>query len=275
MTTEPATPAAAPALTPTVLRDVVFAEPVGFRPLSLDLWRPATTGVPVVVFLHGGGWRVGSRRTMTPTMPGDGPFARIAAAGLAVASIDYRLSGEACFPAQVDDVAAALAWLRENGDEHGLDASRIVLWGESAGATLAALVALSRDDARAGVRGVVDWYGPSDLAVLAEDQGGLDDPDLREAGWLGHAVGADLDRAHAASPVFQVVSGAPPFHIAHGTVDGAVPASQSVALAQALLGAGAEAELTLVPGAGHLWQGDVDRDAILDAAIAFSRRVTS
>ncbi|WP_062524864.1 alpha/beta hydrolase [Demequina rhizosphaerae] len=267
MTTEIAAPA--------VLRDLVFAEPVGFRPLTLDLHPAPSPGAPLVVFIHGGGWRVGSRRTLTPTMPGDAPFARIAAAGLAVASIDYRLSGEACFPAQVDDAAAALDWLRTHGADHGVDASRIVLWGESAGATLAALVALGPAEARAGVRGVVDWYGPSDLEALASSQGGLDDPGLREAGWLGHAVGADLERAHAASPTFHATPAAPPFHIAHGTSDSAVPATQSVALAQALLAAGADAELTLVPGAGHLWQGDVDRDAILDAAIAFARRVTA
>ncbi|WP_228373785.1 alpha/beta hydrolase [Demequina maris] len=275
MTTELAAAVTADPAAPAVLRDLVFAEPVGFRPLSLDLHRAPAAGAPVVVFVHGGGWRVGSRRDMTPTMPGDAPFARIAAAGLTVASVDYRLSGEACFPAQVDDLAAALAWLREHGEELGIDASRIVLWGESAGATLAALVALGPDDARAGVRGVVDWYGPADLVTLAEGQDALDDPGLREAGWLGHAVGADVDRAHEASPVWRVAPGAPPFHIAHGTSDGAVPPSQSVAMAQALLAAGADAELTLVPGAGHLWQGEVDREAILDAAIAFARRVTS
>ena len=259
-----------------MLRDLVFAEHGGFRPLTLDLHPAATPASPVVVFVHGGGWRVGSRRTLTPTMTGDAPFARIVSAGLAVASVDYRLSGEARFPTQVDDVAAALAWLRAHGEELGIDATRIVLWGESAGATLAALVAL-HDDApvHAGVRGVVDWYGPSDLVAMAASQGALDDPANREAGWLGHAVGADLDRARAASPVSHVRAGAPPFHLAHGTADGAVPPEQSVALAEALLAAGVDAELTLVPGAGHLWQGEVDRDALLDAAIGFCRRVTA
>ncbi|WP_200809827.1 alpha/beta hydrolase [Demequina sp. NBRC 110054] len=259
----------------TALRDVVFAEPVGFRPLSLDLHPSPAPGSPVVVFVHGGGWRVGSRSTLAPTMPGSEPFARIAAAGLAVASVDYRLSGEACFPAQVDDVAGALAWLRAHADELDVDATRIVLWGESAGATLAALVALHDDPAvRDGIVGVVDWYGPSDLIALAESEGALDDPANREAGWLGHAVGADLARARAASPVTHVRTGAAPFHIAHGTDDGAVPPAQSVAFAEALLSAGCDARLTLVPGAGHLWQGEVDREALLDAAIDFCLRVT-
>ncbi|WP_062202021.1 alpha/beta hydrolase [Demequina salsinemoris] len=259
----------------TALRDVVFAEPVGYRPLSLDLYPAPVPGAPVVVFVHGGGWRVGSRATLTPTMPGPDPFARIAAAGLAVASVDYRLSGEACFPAQVDDVAAALSWVRDHAEELDIDVSRIVLWGESAGATLAALVALHDDPAaREGVVGVVDWYGPSDLVALAESEGALDDPANREAGWLGHAVGANIARARDASPVTHVRAGAPPFHITHGTDDGAVPPAQSVALAEALLAAGCDARLTLVPGAGHLWQGEVDRDALLETAIEFCLRVT-
>ncbi len=259
-----------------MLRDLVFAEPTGFRPLSLDLHRAPSAGAPVVVFVHGGGWRLGSRRTMCPTMPGDLPFRRIVAAGLNVASVDYRLSGEAHFPAQVEDVCAALDWIRTQADEWGVDASRIVLWGESAGATIASLVALSDDaDTRAGIRGVVDWYGPTDLVAVAEGQDALDDPSLREAGWLGHAVGADLSRAREASPLSHVRAGAVPFHIAHGTADRAVPAAQSVTFAQALLAVGADAELTLVPGAGHMWHGDVDRDALLDSAIDFCARAAA
>ncbi|WNM28483.1 alpha/beta hydrolase [Demequina capsici] len=258
-----------------MLRDVVYAEPVGFRPLSLDLYPASVPDAPVVLFVHGGGWRLGGRTTFVPTMPGGDPFVRIASAGLAVASLDYRLSGEARFPAQVDDVAAALAWVRVHATELGVAADRVVLWGESAGATLAALVALHDDPAvREGVRGVVDWYGPSDLIALATAQDALDDLTTREAGWLGHTVGADLARARDASPVSHVRAGAPPFLVAHGADDTAVPASQSVELAQALLAVGADAQLTLVPHAGHMWQGEVDREALLDSAIAFCKRVT-
>lgn len=255
-----------------VLRDIVFSSVVGFRPVTLDLHLPATTSAPVVLFVHGGGWRAGSRRVFVPTMDGDAPFERIVAAGFAVAAIDYRLAGEARFPAQLDDVAAALLWVRENGPEHGLDPERIVLWGESAGATLAALAGLTGG---VGIRGVVDWYGPTDLPAMAEALGQLDDPETREAGWLGGTVRSRADAARAASPRHQNLSGAPPFSIAHGDADQAVPPAQSVDFAEALSAAGVEVAFELVAGAGHLWAGEVDREAILDRALEFARRVTA
>lgn len=254
----------------------VFAEPAGSGPLRLDLHLPTAHDPlgslpPLVVFVHGGGWRAGDRGTFVPTMHGEpSPFARIAAAGMAVASVDYRLSGDAVFPAQVDDVRAALAWLRAHAGDLGVDGSRVVLWGESAGATLAALVALEPDS---GVSGLVDWYGPADLEALAAALGQSADPATREAGWLGHPISADPARARAASPRHQVRPGAPPTLIAHGLADEAVPHSQSELFAATLTGVGAPVELTLVPAAGHLWQGDVDRDSLLEAAIAFCVRV--
>lgn len=241
-------------------------------PLELDLHLPEPGGPlgsppPVVVFVHGGGWRAGDRRTFVPTMrDSPTPFARLAAAGIAVASVDYRLSGEAVFPAQVDDLRTALEWLRAHADELGVDASRVVLWGESAGATLAALVAL---EPGSDIRGLIDWYGPADLEALAASLGQADDVDTREAGWLGHAVSADPGRAREASPRHRVRPGAPPTLIAHGLADDAVPHSQSELFAATLTGVGAEVRLTLVPGAGHLWQGDVDRDALFADALAF------
>ena len=254
----------------TTQRDLVFAAPIGYRPLSLDLHRPERVGAPLIVFVHGGGWRLGDRRTFCPTMTGDDPFDRIVAAGFAVASVDYRLSGEAIFPAQVDDVRAAVAWLRENGEELGIDSSRVVLWGESAGATIAGLVALEPE---VGALGLVDWYGPAELVELARSLGQSDDTDSREAGWLGCAVSADEERARAASPLRHVHPDAPPVLIAHGLADTAVPYAQSALFADALRAAGVPVDVTSVDGAGHLWQGDVDRLALLDAGIAFAARV--
>ncbi len=142
---------------------------------------PAAADAPLVVFLHGGGWLRGSRKVFTPGISDAESFDRIVAAGFAVASCEYRLSGEALFPAQLDDVAAALAWLHAHGAEHGIDASRLVLWGVSAGATLAALTGLGRED----VCGVVDWFGPADLIALAEHDTGEPPAETREARWLG------------------------------------------------------------------------------------------
>lgn len=262
-----------------VIRDIVFAADAGYRPLALDLHLPDsdTPPLPVVVELHGGGWLRGSRREFTPLLSDEDSFGRITAAGFAVVAADYRLSGEAHFPMQLDDVRRALEWVSGPGSEWGLDADRVVLWGGSAGGTLAALVGL---EPGARVRGVVDWYGPSDLAAMdAHTRAlGIDAPgESREDRWLGGWVPEVPDAAHAASPVNHVHAGAPPFHLAHGDADDAVPLAQSEALADALRAAGVDAELVVEPGAGHFWR-DAAPDqvaALFDRALAFARRVTA
>lgn len=252
---------------PRVLRDVVFSSPLGYRPLSLDLYLPEAEHVPVVLFAHGGGWRAGSRSTFVPHVSPADSFDRIVAAGFAVVSADYRLSGEAHFPAQVDDLRAALDWVRASGDEYGFDGSRVVLWGESAGATLAALVGLESD---AGVLGVIDWYGPANLLTMAEGLATDEAAVTRETGWLGVSALDDPELARAASPVFAVRDGAPPFHIEHGTADVAVPFEQSQELTRALAAHRAVFDLVAVPDAGHMWNGVADTGPIFDRAIAFA-----
>lgn len=261
---------------PTVLRDVVFAEHVGFRPLTLDLHLPAGDPAPVVLFVHGGGWRLGSRRIFTPGLSEDESFGRIVRAGFAVASIDHRLSGEARFPAPVDDVLDAVAWLRAEGAGRGVDPGRIVAWGESSGAHLAALAAMRPG---AGLAGVVDWYGPADLTALGrhlhpDDPGRFDDdPDTREAGLLGGPVAERQAEARLASPALQAHRDLPPFSIAHGEADDLIPIAQSEALAEALAWQGVDVELDRVPGAGHFWRGADDVGALFDRALAFVARV--
>jgi acetyl esterase/lipase len=233
--------------------------------------------VPVIVELHGGGWLRGSRREFTPLLSDEDSFGRITAAGFAVVAADYRLSGEARFPAQLDDVRRALAWVTGPGVAHGLDPDRVVLWGGSAGGTLAALVGL---EPATRVRGVIDWYGPSDLAAMETHTRalGVDAPgSSREDRWLGGWVAEMPDAAHAASPVTHVHPAAPPFHLAHGDADDAVPLAQSEALASALRAAGVDAELVVEPGAGHFWRDAApDRVAMLfDRAIAFAQRVSA
>jgi acetyl esterase/lipase len=278
-------PAPAPAPLPPAVRGdglvtwraVEYAVVPGFRPLLLDLVRPVSPAeVPLVVFLHGGGWQVGSRAGMGPMFAAwdPAPFAELAAAGFAVASLDYRLSGEARFPAPLDDVRAGLAWLDDHRADLGL-AGRRALWGESAGGHLAALAALTG----AGVDAVVDWYGPADLTTLADDAaaGGrsITDPgapDSREALLLGGPVAALPDAARAASPVAHVHRGAPPFLLRHGTADRFVPTRQSQRLADALREVGAPVRLDLVEGADHLWLADPDgARAAFDDAVAFLR----
>ncbi|GAA1002093.1 hypothetical protein GCM10009563_32920 [Subtercola frigoramans] len=172
---------------------------------------------------------------------------------------------------------AALDWIDMHAEEFGLDASRVVLWGGSAGATLAALAAMRRPQA---VRGVIDWYGPADLFEMAAftAQKGVDGAGTsREDLWLGAPVLSIPDRAAAASPARQAAAGLPPFHIAHGSADTEVPPVQSELLADALRAVGVDVELHLEPGAGHFWKGADDdaTAALFDRAIAFAIRVTS
>ena len=253
------------------LFEVDVAQPEGFRPLSLDLRTPETAGAPLVVFLHGGGWLRGSRKVFTPGISVADSFDRIVAAGFAIASVEYRLSGEARFPAQLDDVDAAITWLQDHAAAYGVDASRPVLWGVSAGATLAALTGLRRTD----VRGVVDWFGPADLFTMAEHDMGDPPEKTREARWIGGPAAEQPEVARRASPAHQVHAGAPPFHIAHGTADEHVPFAQSEALAAALLAAGVDVEFHPVTGGKHFWQGLDDTAPVFDRAIDFVRRVTA
>jgi len=267
----PLPPARAAAGRTRLLPGVPYAARPGMRPLELDLWLPpgSRDPVPAVLFLHGGGWRQGSRHLAGPTFAGaePTPFELMAQAGLAVASADYRLSGEARWPAQLHDVKAAVRWLRARAGELGLDGQRIAAWGESAGGHLAELLGLTGDDPALegdlGVTGpssqvsaVVAWYAPSDLRAMATDTGTDPmDPDTREAGLLGAPPPAVPDAAAQASPVTHVSPGAPPVLLLHGSADRHVPCAQSERLHRALQQAGASSELTLYQDADHMWAG--------------------
>lgn len=229
---------------------VVYRELTGFRPLELDLYSPDDP-VATVVYLHGGGWRRGSRRR--PVVPGC--FERLVAEGFAVATVDYRLSGEATFPAPLEDVLVALDHLRRPA----------FLLGESAGAHLALLAALTGSSP---VLGVVAWFPPTDLLAMPAG------PTSREAGLLGAAPHDVPELARAASPVAHVHAAAPPVLLLHGDNDNLVPAEHSVRMAEALRSAGAPVELELVPGAGHMWL-DADTESIMDQSVTFLRRLAA
>jgi acetyl esterase/lipase len=268
-----------------LLLGVPYAAIPGIRPLELDLYLPAGEGPhPVVVFLHGGGWRLGSRHAAGPAYRGQSPtpFERVAQAGIAVASVDYRLSGEATFPAQLHDAKAAVRWLRSRAGELDVDPGRIAAWGESAGGHLAALLGLeSGSDGDVGITGtsstvsaVVAWYPPSDLAALPADLG-VDphDPTTREAQLLG-APAVDVPQLAAqASPAHHVSPGAPPFLLLHGAADQLIPCVQSERLYTALVEAGVEAELDIYEDADHMWLGSADSaQKALDRTIDVLRR---
>lgn len=284
---------------------ITYAAVFGYRPLLLDLYVPQEDGTapPVVLFLHGGGWALGDRKLVAPAFGSWEPsfFARLARAGFAVASADYRLSGEATFPAQLHDAKAAVRWLRAHAADHGFDGERIVAWGTSAGGHLAALLGLTGDFPDASLEGasgapsssgssgasgevssavtaVVDWYGPADLVALAPVTGGPmehDSPESPEGRLIGARVSKNPALAKAASPVSYVHAGAPPFQIKHGTADRAVPAGQSQALACALAAAGVPVETQWVAGADHMWDGigPAEVEKIFASSVGFAQRV--
>lgn len=280
----------------TVYHGVEFAVVEGFRPLLLDLYAPAhgSASGAAIVYLHGGGWAVGSRRrfgrAFTDWVPT--PLERLARAGFTVATVDYRLSGEACFPAQLHDVTAAIRWLRGNAAAFGVESSKVVAWGESAGGHLAVLAGLTAGRAdlegsvgahlheSSDVCGVVDWYGPMNLLSLgAQHQPGSDkrpdDPGSWESSLVGAALQTDPERTRAASPITYIHAGAPPIQIHHGTADTMVPFAQSVEFTDALGTAGGSVELVVVEGSDHFWTGAPDLAAIFTASLAFATRVTT
>jgi len=265
-----------------VLAGVPYAALPGARPLELDLYLPAQRPAPVVVFVHGGGWRLGSRHSAGPAYPATTAFEAVARAGIAVASVDHRLSGEALWPAQLHDVKAAVRWLRARAGELGVDPGRVHAWGESAGGHLAALLGLTAGDpgleGDVGVTGpssavaaVAAWYPPTDLPALPGDLG--TDPaaaDSREAQLLGAPVAAVPDRAAQASPVAHVSPGAPPFLLLHGRADRLIPCVQSERLRDALQDAGVPVGLTTYDGADHMWLGSPEAaEDALARTIAF------
>jgi acetyl esterase/lipase len=258
---------------------------MGYRPLQLDLWIPHVPVPPaLVVWIHGGAWLFGDRRYLPETLHPNQLFDESLAAGLAIASIDYRHSNEARFPAQLHDAKAAIRYLRAHSEELGIDAGRIGVWGESAGGHLAALVGLTGNrpelEGDLGVVGpssavdvVVDWYGPSDLAAMQakspppEIAAMLPPELLFPEGVL--VEGVDEATRVAASPVNNVGPDAPPFLLVHGTGDQVVPYAQSELLAQALTAAGVPVRLVPVEGADHIFDGYPHVDGVVRLSVEF------
>jgi len=224
--------------------------PNGSERQKLDLYLPATgTNLPLIVWIHGGAWMEGSKEKP----PGLG-FLRH---GFALASINYRLSQDAIFPAQLMDCKAAIRWLRAHASENGIDPSRIGVWGASAGGHLVALLGTTGDvkEFDAGensgvssrVQAVCDWFGPTDFTKDPE----ADTPDSPIVRLLGGSIAKNIQKAQSANPISYITKDDPPFLIMHGEKDPVVPLAQSQLLADALQKAGVHVTLHVVPGAGH------------------------
>lgn len=227
-----------------VLRDLRYVTVDGVD-LCLDLYLPAVQEPALVVYAHGGGFQFGDKADSEHTR-----LRGLASHGVAVASINYRRAPQYLLPAQVDDMSAAVHWLRDKAGGYGVSTERIGVWGASAGGYLASMVALDRV---APVRAAVIWFGPADLA-----SSGARSPLERqilfpsfEAAALGLDEVADAPAdSSVLARVAKVVSG-PPFLIAHGDRDRIVPFAESAALHDALGRAGISSTLLSVAGAGH------------------------
>jgi acetyl esterase/lipase len=242
-----------------VLRDLEYAR-VGARALLLDLYLPekAESPLPVIVGIHGGGWAAGSKEGAQGV--------RLSGRGYAVACIGYRLSGEATFPAQIEDCKAAVRWLRAHAREHGLDPDRIGAIGHSAGGHLSSLLGTTGDvrefdqgenlDRSSRVQAVCALSGPTDFLqmdahAVPDAPFKHDDPRSPESRLVGGPIQQNQDKVARANPITYISKETPPFLLVHGDRDPLVPAHQAELLSQALAKAGVAVQLHLVPGAGH------------------------
>ncbi len=267
-------------------RDIIYAT-VGERKLPLDLYIPEKVeakgeALKVVLWFHGGGWKGGSKGS--PGIAGG-----LVDHGYAVASIEYRLSGEALFPAQVQDSKAAVRWVRANAKKHGLDPDNIGVMGRSAGGHLVAFLGTTGDTTEydtesnkgysSRVQAVVDCWGPTDILQMDKQalEGGKFVHNSAESP-EGRLVGGPLQEepyrslAVKVNPIAYIKKGQklPPFLMVHGDADTSVPVGQSIILHEALQKVGADTTLHIEKGAGHgLRDGEMDHDELCELAAKF------
>jgi len=252
-----------------VVSNIVYSE-TAQGDLLLDLYLPtegSAEPLPVVLFFYGGAFEMGNKHQLAlygiNTLPLD---------GFAVVSIDYRLSEQAIFPAQLNDAQNALRWIHAHAGEYNLNASKVGVLGMSAGGMLAALVGTGAEVVAASgveegqltpppVQAVVDYYGPSDFMQGDEHAAEGVEPNWAAADswpsrYIGGAIVAHSERVAATNPITYVSADDPPFLIIHGDQDSIVPFHQSELLYAALQQAGVDAELYAVTGGDHARGGE-------------------
>jgi len=243
-------------------KDIVCAK-IGEREIKLDLYRPpkASGSSPLIIWVHGGGWRSGSK---------DLPYyvAPLLEHGYAVASVEYRLSKEAVFPAAIEDCRAAVSYLRLNAKRLKLNPGRIGAWGRSAGGHLVALMGTTSGtdhfkthpvtkEASSDVQAVCDWFGPTDFLRMNDVKGSIDHDAANspESKFIGGPIQENKEKVAAANPITYVTKDDPPFLIMHGDRDREVICNQSELLHDALKKAGVESTLYKVERGGHGFGG--------------------
>jgi len=229
--------------------------------LVLPKERAEGKKLPLIVFIHGGGWRNGSK---------DGAIRRLVpfveSGNYVGASINYRLTGESSWPTQIHDCKAAIRYLRGNAKEYGINPKKIAVWGSSAGGHLVSMLGTSGDvkelegdlgefdDKSSRVTCVVNYFGPENFITMVEQESTIDrskGKEYPEALLLGGPVQEKEDVARQASPVTWVSKDDPPFLTAHGTEDPLVPYAQGEEIHAALQKVGVESHLVRVEGGGH------------------------
>lgn len=267
--TKPAAPHSKPPVLPhgvRMLQDVRYGAALGPSNL-LDVYLPDPPDAdsaplrPLLVWIHGGGWQAGTKEGC--------PGLAMVPRGYAMASINYRYSQEAPFPAQIHDCKGAIRFLRARASEYHIDPARVGVWGASAGGHLVALLGTTNGmkDLEGTVGGnlkqssdvqcVADWFGPTDFvqfhAHAAADAstlpGDVVGPMLLKL--FGGTVEEKHDLAVLASPIAHISKSNPPMLIQQGDKDPLVPAAQSQTFYDALKAAGVDATLEIIPGAGH------------------------
>ena len=249
-------PASLPRGTQTY-RDIAYVSG-GHGLQKLDLYLPQSKKrVPLIIFVHGGGFSRGDKGDQNP--------AQFLSDGFAFASINYRLSDDALFPAQIEDCKAAVRWLRSNAARYNLDPERFGAWGTSAGGHLVAMLGTTVDttifdvgenlEVSSRVQAVADWFGPTDFLQMdahkVPDGMGHNGAGSPESRLIGGALQRNKEKATAANPITYITPNAPPFLIAHGDADRLVPHHQSVLLEAALKKAGVPVQFYTVKGGGH------------------------
>ena len=237
---------------------------------SLDLYIPSwlTKPAPLIIYIHGGGWKGGSKGNAM------GFCDTLFAHGYIVADINYRLSGDSIFPAQIYDCKAAVRWLKVHAAQYNIDTNKIAVTGSSAGGHLASLLGtsggvdsledfgLSSITATSKVHAVIPFYGPSDFLQMdlhipftppdsCTNPLIHDTPSSPEAKLLGCQISLCPERVRKANPVTYIDAADPPFKIYHGTFDCSVPPHQSILLDSALKAAEVFSSLSLLEHVGH------------------------
>lgn len=252
-------------------KDLLFAK-AGEHELKLDIYLPNNNPSPnLVVYIHGGGWKAGSKNNCS--------LKYLTQYGYAVASISYRLTDVAVFPAQIHDCKAAVRWLRAHAGDYGYKSEKIVISGSSAGGQLAALMGTSADmkalegtlgddlQESSRVQGVIDFYGATDFVLRSKTQPHrANEPGSVVALYLGGGADKKVELAKLASAAHHVTTDDPPMLVIHGDKDNTVLIDQSEKIVDVYRKNNLPIEFIVLKGAGHggkRFHGEETREKIL------------